>query len=1052
MNRCASTFAALGLSVALLSCNDGSVVSPTESGPDIDAAAPADVILDANQIGFLPEGVDAIPGFFFLSPLGDQPSTIDTFDPSLENRLRMAVCRIPGDANDPPPTDASAYDAFASCVDFDDPLPPDAGPTADDIPSNCGGQTDCRFINYNGNGDGFALDLAGEFYERKFQERRISINTFHRLFVLLDELDENGDFIRDPDGNPVYNVLGYVDVFPTDPEEVPSTTFPGVHVYRWGSNVPVKVRVELDAVCSLRFGVADCDQEIIDCAEGGDVLTENAQVIFRAGACDQDETLVTLQELENDFRPECFADPDGSTPLALPQLGTCITVDTDLPDSEFPLNVPAVICLDPEVVFPVNDEIWQIHRAERDPLTGEIVQISALQAIADLECNPDIFVAALPDHPALRYAALGLRHLGRLLGPQPLSAGDRLASETSFFSDFTWAGLAAPVAVTPQDDIVIDADGDDSETVTVTAAAVDFEDPPAGVPDVVFDVAPVLAGDVVQNPATGESTSDPAMPIEVVSDGNGEATVQVTYKGVAVGPVHGVVFSGVGLQDAADFDQENHETGVLDVPERSLTFTATLVGSAAVVDDGDFTQGQDVEVDAVVAEPLPITVGDGAEGGLGNLLEGQTVVWTVDGGSLVESDGACTDDDFTAGGTPTLELVTDDQGAASACWKLGTAAGTFTATATVVDADGNPILDGDGNPVQQTYVVNAVASSAAQLAFVTPFDGQPVADFGAVGPAETVLLEAEVQDEFDNPRLGGGDAVSWTVVEADGGSLFEFDAATDACTTTALTSGTSITDADAVARACWTLPLVDAPSPFEANASAAFTGDVLSYLARPTCSERQGVGTATIGGGLGTDWVCARESGPWAVKLSGGETEARILWMNDDDNLYLAVEVLSTDLTDVRVDFNDNDNGFVGPDGEALLDGNEDGLRYDPDGGTFEDEHLTENCLNKSQADCPAPDDTQDGSAGHAVVDGTVVYEFAHPLASGQAEDFDLVSGEWIGSFFTLIGGGGAKGNSQIEDFRVFRCFQIADPAGVMVTADGWIPCGDPAVDPTVGG
>lgn len=1012
--------------VLLSACSDAGTPTPPDAPSDGEMPAPSRVIVDANQGGFAP-AEDIVPGVFFLPPVGDNPTVIGDFDPTLEEQIRFVICRLPDVPRVDPPD--LTYDGFAGCEDFTEPFPDPAGPGGSNV---CASSRDCSFINYD-RPTGVTLDEEGEFYQLKLQERRIAINRFHRLFALLDDVD--GEGFR----TGVFNVLGYLDLFPTEPDLVPATEFEGVHVFRWGSAEPVKLRVELGAVCSLRPGVDDCDQDIILCAEGGQVETAHALIALPAGACAQDEVLVTLEELNllDMNRPDCFVNPDGSVPLGLPQVGTCISVSTDLLEPR--LLIPAVVCLDPDVPgsFPPfgDEETWQVHRAGRDA-SGQIVQVSALANAVAPECDifGDALAGELPDNPLLRLAAGGLRTLGRWLSPASLHAGDGLGSFTSFFSDFTWAGLARPEKVAGDGAVV--ADG---ESITVTARAVDFTGAP--MPGVRFDVAPLLAGDVVS--ATSATT-----------DASGEATVSVTYNGVLEGPVHGVTFTGIGLQ-ADDYDAAAHRTEVLDVPERTLVFTATVVGPATEAGGGGFTQGQDVEVDAVVGEPLVITVGDGAGDGFGNLLAGQSISWSVDGGLLTGSDGSCSEDDFSAGGAVALQTTTGADGASATCWKLGEVAGTFTATATVLDETGSPVLV-DGQPLRQTYVVTAVAAAAAALGYPAldlasplnpPYDGSFAGDFGAVGPGTTVVLLAEVRDRFGNPRLHdgtAGDLVTWGVVSAGGGALSSYDAASGVCDGAPVT--TTTTGADGIARACWSLPVVEAASPLRAEASGAFAVDALPFLARPTCVGREGLGSAVVGGGLGSDWVCARASGPWAVNLSGGETDARLLWMNDDTHLYLALEVTTTEVDEVRFDFNEHPFLLTDGSGDPDLDGDEDGLFYDPSTGAFEDEHLTDQCLNRSQSGCGQRDALQDGSAGHAVTGGKVVYEFAHPLSSGDARDFDLTAGDFVGFFWTIQGGRGAKGNSQVTGFRDFRCIQVA--AEGLTTSDDWQSCSNGLLPP----
>lgn len=184
-----------------------------------------------------------------------------------------------------------------------------------------------------------------------------------------------------------------------------------------------------------------------------------------------------------------------------------------------------------------------------------------------------------------------------------------------------------------------------------------------------------------------------------------------------------------------------------------------------------------------------------------------------------------------------------------------------------------------------------------------------------------------------------------------------------------------------------------------------------------------------IDGVMGSDeWQCA-ESADFTANLSGGDAPATILWMNDGENLYLAVKVLRSSedkVNSLRFDF---DNGADG-----IAQAGEDAVLIDADDG-FGDEYLTDKCANRTQAGCGEADTSDGGSldgSGAFGNDGTyTVYELSHPLNGGDAlHDLSLSQGDPLGFFLTLQLGNGAQGNTQWPGFRQFKVITIKGSGG----------------------
>jgi len=345
---------------------------------------------------------------------------------------------------------------------------------------------------------------------------------------------------------------------------------------------------------------------------------------------------------------------------------------------------------------------------------------------------------------------------------------------------------------------------------------------------------------------------------------------------------------------------------------------------------------------------------------IGTPVEGATVTWTGDGTVVGDS-------------------VTNASGSAGASWTLPTAAGENSVTATVGE-------------ISATFTATGAPGPAAAL--LVGGDGQTA----GVGKALPLPLSVQVVDQYGNGRPG--DAVAWSVLTG-GGSIV----------------GGSPTGAAGSATAAWSLGATPG-----VNTAQATVG-VLSHVFTATAICSPGYGSATVDGTFGaTEWGCAQRM-PFTANVSGGNTPAEAYWMNDGQNLYLAVRVRRSALDNVnslRFDFDS--------DGDGLTELNDDAIGFDAGTRTFLDQYLTSKCLNSSQSGCGGTDTTRNG-AGALRNDGTwTTYELAHPLTGGGVQDFSRSAGQPLGFFLTLRVGNGAQGNTQVPGFRTYRSITIAGP------------------------
>ena len=238
-----------------------------------------------------------------------------------------------------------------------------------------------------------------------------------------------------------------------------------------------------------------------------------------------------------------------------------------------------------------------------------------------------------------------------------------------------------------------------------------------------------------------------------------------------------------------------------------------------------------------------------------------------------------------------------------------------------------------------------------------------------------------------------------------------------------------LTDASGVAHVTWG---VDTSSPGEKTLTVSalglltnpvpphsegydFTAESLTVTAI-VCEPGYGAGTAVVDGTFDDEeWGCAG-SLPFSANISGGSTPAVAYWMNDDDNLYLAVRVQQASMekaNSVRFDFDS--------DGDGLVELNDDVIGYDASALSFYDQYLTAKCVSSSQSGCGAADAISHGSAAAANAGGWTTYELSHPLTGGGVQDIARAAGDPLGFFLSLQVGNGAQGNTQVPGFRAYE-------------------------------
>ena len=398
--------------------------------------------------------------------------------------------------------------------------------------------------------------------------------------------------------------------------------------------------------------------------------------------------------------------------------------------------------------------------------------------------------------------------------------------------------------------------------------------------------------------------------------------------------------------------------------------------------------------------PGEMTVGIG-DGTLIQTQESGTTNYNVTVGVEVVDAGSVAVKGATVHFSNDVDAVTGSNGLATTTWTVPSDPDVHTLTATALGLLDTSVPDHE-NPIsftEKTLTFTATVVGPPDHVHQTPAADPPLT--GTPGGIVSTPLEIWVHDV--NEREVVGWSVNWSGntcggVECDPGSV---DGETP----------TGSDDSAGYASGSWTLSTTPG-----SNTTTAVVGTV----SPPATWHAEGVCIVNVDGIISDgEWECATAAGnteSFLANISGGETDAQVLWQNDGDSLYLAVMVRQSSLAkanSIRFDF---DNKLDGPTA------GDDAIAYDADSGIFTDEHLTQRCVNRSQSGCGSLDKEGQDGAGAMDNDGTwTVYELSHPLSGTLGEDFEREAGESLGFFLTLRSGKGAQGNTQWPGFRIFE-------------------------------
>ena len=400
-----------------------------------------------------------------------------------------------------------------------------------------------------------------------------------------------------------------------------------------------------------------------------------------------------------------------------------------------------------------------------------------------------------------------------------------------------------------------------------------------------------------------------------------------------------------------------------DVGVGSVRFEATAAGAPANLDPAGSTSVGEAEVGTTLPEPLVITVLDDGSNSVEFLgVPGVTVTWTVTEGNGTLQQSPASD------AVTVVETTTNDEGRTSVIFTLGTQAGNNTVTAAVGDLTTSYTAVGTPGAPAQALVV----SGAGQVGEA----GEPL--------PEPVVIR--VEDSFGNGIPGLDVSLTTT---AEGGS-FNPNPAT--------------TDENGLATTVWTLGETAGVLTATAevlDVSASLTAE---FAAEATCLA--GTGTAVVDGVFDEEeWACAAAGEPFQARFGNETVPATLYWMNDAENLYLALVVEGPSPAirfvqdyPLRFDF-DNDG-----DGSAAS--GDDAIEYNPRFRVFADLHLNRFCLRRNTSTCGVPDrlrrGTRDGKGAFTRKGDVAVYELSHPLNSGDRRDIAVSAGDELGVFLTL--------------------------------------------------
>jgi hypothetical protein len=231
--------------------------------------------------------------------------------------------------------------------------------------------------------------------------------------------------------------------------------------------------------------------------------------------------------------------------------------------------------------------------------------------------------------------------------------------------------------------------------------------------------------------------------------------------------------------------------------------------------------------------------------------------------------------------------------------------------------------------------------------------------------------------------LGGTIQLTAFVRDAAGNLLGDVPAWTSDNTAVATVSGAGVATG-----------LATGPVTFTATAggkSGAFAMKIQAILS--------GRGTATVDGVLAPNEWAAATTLSLAVSVPGGTTPGKFYVMNDSTNLYLAFSFGRSAGNEINnLDFN------FDTDGSGTLNPGDDGLLVSND--VFQDTVMSTASPCPAGAECSFLDSdvggTNNGLGAFVDSGSTRVFEFMHPLKSGDSNDFALQAGSRIGMFLHL--------------------------------------------------
>lgn len=420
------TLVLLSATFILAACSDGVPTSPAViHGPSFALSDGSDA------------GNNDTPGFFFLPPIVDQPNATGEFDPNLPSRVE--ICEL----------DDVVVVETTDCV-ADPPVPPVRVFSPLDI----------------------SVDPDKEQYHVGWQtgQDNLDPSKLYRIQVFIGTV-----------------LLGFRDVDPVETaDEVPKTQQPGIYVFKNGSNIPIKFRIEFNVLC---FGDPECASGSATSTDGGTIALESGgvasggvEISGNSFTTPDGAVAVIVERLPN---ANCLGGTGTGLPqLDIPQVGDCFRIRTE-PELTGPLTAPALVALCDFGPTPglsaAQLDLLRVHRFNEDPTTPVV---EALPNGLSKVCG-ETRGTFLSTNPIMRFAWQAVR--GVLGLPKPLRAADLgLGGFTSSFSRFRWAlpskfeqplfagdGQTALVntAVTiPPAVKVVDVDGD-----PVNGATVHFE-------------------------------------------------------------------------------------------------------------------------------------------------------------------------------------------------------------------------------------------------------------------------------------------------------------------------------------------------------------------------------------------------------------------------------------------------------------------------------------------------------------------------------------------------------------------------------------------------